>query len=39
MYLFKLIAQEGNNHSPEEQLAEGMNIIQNSKQPPQMFLP
>ena len=27
------VAQEGNNRSPEEQLVQGINIIQNSKRP------
>ena len=35
----KKVVHEGNNHSPEEQLAEGMNIIQNCEQPSQMLLP
>ena len=30
-YKLKQVAQEGNNRSPEEQLAQGMNIIRNSK--------
>ena len=33
------VAQEGNYRSPEEQLAESMKKIQNSKRPSQRFLP
>ena len=29
----KQVAQEGNNRSPEEQLAQGINIIRNSMRP------
>ena len=31
------VAEEDNNRSPEEQLAQGMNIIRNSKRPSKTF--
>ena len=33
MYEIEQVAQEGNNHSPKEQLAQCTNIIGNSKRP------
>ena len=36
---YEQIAQKGNNCSPEEQLAEGMTINQNTKRPSHKFLP
>ena len=32
-HITEQVAQEGNNRSPEEQLAQGINIIPNSKRP------
>ena len=31
--IIQQVAQEGNNRSPKEQLAQGINIIRNSKKP------